>query len=140
MKWKQVTYGVLWGIGVAVSLPIFLASLPLLIFSCGPTRTDTTDQWRTTFREEALDFQIPPEATLVSAEKRKDVLMGGGYIVVFRLPNTKQPVQWLEQIAAKSNGLLACRKSKLMFDCRDDIRRLEYIPDRNVFEAEYMWD
>lgn len=118
---------------------VFL-TLPMVFawFAVGSSNTDVTSKWRKSFREEASYFWIPQEAELMYAEERQE-FMGGGFLVVFTLPDTKRPIEWLELMAAKSK-MNHCRKSKLMFDCGGDINRLEYIPNRKVFEAEYMWD
>lgn len=105
----------------------------------GPRTINKTSEWRTTFhRELEGTFWVPEQASLVYAEKREE-FMGGGYLVAFTLPATKKPIEWLELMATKSkfNG---CRKSKTKFDCGGDITRLEYVPEKGVFEAEWMWD
>ncbi|MBC8064677.1 MAG: hypothetical protein H7Y17_07590 [Chlorobia bacterium] len=120
-------------------LVVFL-TLPMVFVwhAFGSSNANVTSRWRETFREEASYFWIPQEAKLVHAEERQE-FMGGGFLVVFALPETKLPIEWLELMATKSK-LNACRKSRLMFDCEGDINRLEYIPARKVFEAEHMWD
>ena len=88
-----------------------------------PKTIDRTTEWKAIFRKE-LDgwFWIPQQATLVRAEERTE-FMGGGSLVVFTLPPTREPIEWLELMATKSefNG---CRKSKTKFDCGGDISRL----------------
>jgi hypothetical protein len=97
-------------------------------------------EWKTFQKNEvAQHFNIPEAAIFVLAERRIDPGMGGGFLVVFQLPNIKTPQLWLKQMANKS-GMAQCRIDSLKYDCSGDITRLEYIPTKGVFEAEYMWD
>ena len=105
----------------------------------GPTKVDVTDDWPRFYRQTVQNhFWIPPEAKIRHAERREE-FMGGGFLVVFALPEGKEPTRWLEYMAQKSK-IYPHRKSRFKFDAGGDISRLEYFPDRGEFEAEFMWD
>lgn len=119
---------------------LFFLMVGAVMYGLAPRTSDVTHLWRPSFREKTANhFWIPPESELVYAEERTEPIMGGGFLVRFILPNTKKPKEWLTEIAEKSE-LMAYKKSEWMFDAGDDVRRAEYIPEKRVFEVEWMWD
>jgi len=124
---------------VGSGIVVFL--LPYIMFlGFGDTKENVTDDWPQFYEQTVSNhFWIPAEAKIRYAERREEVFMGGGFLVVFTLPESREPKHWLETMAQRSK-IYPYRKSKFKFDAGGDINRLEYFPDRGEFEAEFMWD
>lgn len=126
-------------LGACAAMTVFALVVALAMGGFGPTKTDVTADWPHFYQSEVKGyFWIPPEAKVRHAERRVGFL-GGGFLVVFTLPTNKEPERWLEVMAQKSK-IYPYRKSKFKFDAGGDITRLEYLPARGEFEAEFMWD
>jgi hypothetical protein len=126
-------------LGSGFAMMVFPLFAILAMGGLGQTKDDVTADWPQFYQSEVKGyFWIPPEATIRHAERR-DEFLGGGFLVVFSLPEGKEQKHMLELMAQKSK-IYPYRKSKYKFDAGGDIYRLEYFPSRGVFEAEYMWD
>jgi hypothetical protein len=118
-----------------------------------PRDVDQTSNWKEFYKETfSGQFWIPEEAEIVSAIQTQ------GFIeetdrVVFRLPNTKTPAQWVGLIAEKSK-LKEYRQTGIWYDASyiieggenkhkdtiTDIYFIRYWPIDNTYEAVFAWD
>jgi len=103
--------------------------------------TDRTTDWDQFYQREVRHyFTLPHEVKVFKATHTATAIMGGRVHVTFRLPATKRPEEWLEGIAGES-GLARYKVSDLLYDCEErDLWRLEYLPDKKLYVAEWGWD
>ena len=70
------------------------------------------------------------------------MLFSGRDLIRFRLPNTKKPEEWLRKIARESNFKATYHKGRFLYSCGKecDLLRLEYLPQEQIYEAEWGYD
>ncbi|MDQ2987346.1 MAG: hypothetical protein M3R13_11635 [Armatimonadota bacterium] len=87
---------------------------------------------------------IPPEATILEATDFTDFPMGGGFRVVFTLPNTKTPEDWMLLLTSgKGVDLREHKKSEYLYDASGaawDVYWLQYQPKETRYILRYHWD
>jgi hypothetical protein len=85
-------------------------------------------------------FQIPPEAHIVSAVSHTPFPMGQDVTVVFRLPKTSSPKNWVKHIANVSGLGDDCRVGEFNYDGGGDGYTLSYDPQTEVYTAYWARD
>lgn len=119
-----------------------------------PRPRDWTTQWPTYYQEWFSDhFKIPTEAEIVSAIETPGPIMGRMDRVVFRLPRTKTPAEWVGEIA-RASGIGNYRQSDIWYDAshlidgkpnkcpdsRTDNYLIRYRIEDQTYEAIWGWD
>ncbi len=115
---------------------------------------DWTSEWPRFYKESfSAHFRMPDEVEIVSAIQTRDPIMGEYDRVVFRLPRTKTPSDWLWEIA-KASGIGRFRQSDIWYDAShlvdgrpskysgtptDDFL-IRYRPNDQTYEAIWGWD
>lgn len=119
-----------------------------------PRPRDWTSQWPTYYKEWFSDhFTIPAEAEVVSAIETPGPIMGRMDRVVFRLPRTKTPAEWVSEIA-NASGIGSYRQSDIWYDASHRVEGrpnkytnsvtddylLRYRIEDQTYEAIWGWD
>jgi len=88
-----------------------------------------------------IEFKIPKEAEIVYSKEYIQFPMGFKGIIRFKLPESKKVEEWLQIIAEKS-GILKYKKNEFLYlyEENDMIYRLQYFPDKKIYEAEFSWE
>ena len=138
--------------GLTLAIVAFVLFLVIVFSLAGRKEYEGTDEWDE-FNREVVGrfFNIPEEAEIVDAS-RQIGLMKDDWIVKFRLPDTRNPDEWMQIIVAgkpiedyKVNEFLyeagdwydAIRTGK---DGEWDGYRLTFIEADRLYVAEYHWD
>ncbi len=124
----------------------------LKIFS--PDEINQTSNWNKFYKETfSQHFWIPEEATIVSATQIPDSFMGERDRVIFRLPNTRTPSQWVRLIAEKSK-IGQYQQTDIWYDAShgfdgrtsnseksiSELYFIRYDPEIEQYEAVFEWD
>lgn len=119
-----------------------------------PGPRDWTSQWPTFYRERfSARFKIPADAEIVSAIETPGIMMGAHERVVFRLPRSRPPAEWVSEIA-QASGIGSFRQSDIWYDAshlvegrpnkhRDtptDNYLIRYRTEDETYEAIWGWD
>jgi hypothetical protein len=94
-----------------------------------------TDRSRIASALADFDLIVPPEATPVSASQYLWARDGdsGGVRLTFRLPNTRTPEQWLEEIA-RLNGLKRSASENMHFRSASGDVGCSFDPSTGLYE------
>ncbi len=130
-----------------------LALCLLAVFSFGGGQEyEGTNEWDE-FNSEVVSqlFNIPEEAEIVNAS-RQTGMMEDDWNVKFRLPDTRNPVEWMQIIVA-GKPIEDYKVNEFLYDAGDwyegvrtgkdgdwDEYRLTFIEADRLYVAEYHWD
>ncbi|MFY9233708.1 MAG: hypothetical protein WAO58_04525 [Fimbriimonadaceae bacterium] len=135
-KKNPLLYAALWTAGGVILLG------GLLLWWMWPKTYDRLAEWQSfNHRRVARWFTIPAEARILRAEEYRNPIMGGGFLIEFRLPQTKEPNEWLKLVAPKE--LRSQKVSRYRYDASHtltDIYWLEYRPASDLYAARWYWD
>jgi hypothetical protein len=103
---------------------------------------DRSDQWPSFYKSQVQGlFTVPAEAQVLEAEELKGFMVEGAR-VVFTLPSTKTPKEWMHVIVADS-PLKKHRVNDYLYDGSrkiGDYYVLEYHPATQRYTAEWQLD
>jgi hypothetical protein len=133
---------ILFTAGLLVALWIVFI-IGVRIFFGWDRTTNETENWPKYYETMVKSsITLPTELDLIKAAHTEAAIMGQHFRVEFRLPRTKDPKQWIDQIQTGSHVKATWRRSDHLIDCRadGDLWRVEYSPARDIYVAEAGWD
>ncbi|MEM0503201.1 MAG: hypothetical protein QXT58_00665 [Archaeoglobaceae archaeon] len=132
---------------ILIIVVLFLIIPPLLDFILSflfttDFKVDHLSDWHKFYTNEvSYYFYIPQEAKIVFAKEYIHFPMGSSVVIKFYLPSTKLPKEWIEIIAQKSGLTSRYRINELLYEEeRGDYRRIQYLPEEDLYIVEYGWD
>lgn len=116
----------------------------IIAYQLRPTYTDRRADWPVFYETYVSKFAtIPAEATIIEATEVKDFMFGGGFTVVFTLPETKAPEEWMLVLTSGEGvGLREHKVSALHYEVSGtgDIYWLQYFPEEKHYVLRNQWD
>jgi hypothetical protein len=108
-------------------------------------KVDRRGDWAEFYDSHVIKFaNIPAQASIVEATDMADFPMGGGFKVVFTLPDTKTPEEWMLELT--TGGGVELREFKVSEHFYDasgkgwDAYWLRYFPEKKHYVLRYHWD
>jgi len=120
-----------------------VAVVVLLVVFLHDETYDKTSEWKQYYADVvSSNFQLPADITIVSAVHTDTAIMGMRYVVLFEAPSNESPEIYLEKIAKDSGFKPSYKQGPYLWDCRKecDLWRLEYLPDKKLYQAQWGWD
>lgn len=129
-------------VGIVATLGV-CGVMAVSFVGCGLNGTeDRLSDWRTLVDEPGGGIYIPPEAVAVKAESHENMVSYGGR-VIFKLPATQSPEEWLRVMAHRTPGMPAGKVDPLHYDGEKEgpgMRAIRYEPTERLYYAEWYVD